>query len=80
MKQNSISQCTGLKDRRYIIIYAKDIVKNKDDNKIGIIEWIGGAWHVEWKDTIEYLDKSNNSIYVIGNYFDNPELLEGVFV
>ena len=77
---STICQCTGLKH-----FFEKDIVKRTDLHKVGdpsigiieydventefVIHWIGKEKYspmYPWKDKIK----------VIGNIFDNPELLE----
>lgn len=77
---STICQCTGLKK-----FYEKDIVKRIDihkvgDPSIGIIEYDveNTAFVIHWIDKQKYspMYPWKDKIEVIGNIFDNPELLE----
>ena len=80
--QNNLMQCTGLRDKNGKLIYEGDIVKDK----------INQTYEIIWKDNaIMFLMKHigdtyreglysliilENGIEVIGNIYENPELLE----
>ena len=73
----TLCQCTGLKDKNGNLIWENDIVK---DNVIfGSVSWddINARFFI---DDIQdgYQDYSDwwHEVQVIGNIFDNPELLE----
>ena len=77
----TICQCTGLKDKKGILIWENDVV----DLKIGkaVVIWDKAEWRIKWiKDTIWRRDlhfwanEDDWKCEVIGNTFDNPELLE----
>ena len=78
----TVCQYTGLTDKNGKRIWENNIVriKNSMDEGIGNIEFYGGMWYVDGEpsnslhDIVEYDD---GELEVIGNIFDNPELLKG---
>ena len=78
-----LMQCTGLKDKNGKLIYEGDIVKNWD-NLIYQIIWLGdcACFMVENirsknKLSIYALISLQNNLEIVGNIYENPELLEG---
>ena len=71
---NTLSESTGLKDRKSIEIWEGSILRDKDNNRIQVVEWMenSGMWHIEGTGLI--LGLCGNS-YVIGDIYSNPELL-----
>ena len=73
---------TGLKDVNGVDIFVNDIVKDHLDGALGKIVFAKGAYHVEWLPAhqswvnygSEYL-YDINKLEVIGNVYENPELL-----
>lgn len=84
---NTICQCTGLKDKNGKLIWENDIASYSDlitrDKKTICIEWnkIQASFVRKYRSPMGlqylYLDEYIASrMEVIGNTFDNPELLE----
>lgn len=75
--QDTICQCTGLKDKNENLIWENDIIK---DNVIyGVVRWdeVNARYIVDDRED-GYQDYSEwwHECEVIGNIFDNPDLLE----
>lgn len=84
----TICQYTGLTDKNGLQkIFDGDIVSapfmgysGKTEIRKGVIEFVKGTFSVNWNDSEEYGKNFAgyvNDIEVIGNIFDNPELLRG---
>lgn len=83
--ESTICQCTGLKDKNGKLIWENDIIKRLDIHdikgpSIGTIEYDveNTSFLIHWTDIANYSPTFpwKNRIEVIGNIFDNPELLE----
>lgn len=78
---STLCQCTGLKDENGKLIWENDIVKTK----VGTakVVWDKSEWRIEWlkndlwrKDLYYWAVKDIQRLEIIGNIFDNKELLE----
>mgnify|MGYP002716132199 CR=1 FL=1 len=79
MENFELMQSTGLKDKNGTEIYEGDIVKNIYD-EIYVVKWFDADFHLEEKYNggFDYLELySGDNKKVIGNIYENPELLEG---
>lgn len=83
--KNTICQCTGLKDKNGKLIWENDIVEawSQGSKATGkVMQRIDGLWFMypAWQKREFWGLCPNNdretTVEVIGNIFDNPELLE----
>ena len=77
-KHNILMQCTGLKDKNGKLIYEGDIIQENWHKYI--LEWGNGAYVIkDIKRGTSYMFTSGickHKSEVIGNIYENPELLE----
>lgn len=78
---STICQCTGLKDKTGKLILENDIVETQCGK--AVVVWDKSEWRIKWiddliwrKDLHYWVNDNSWRIEVIGNKFDNPELLE----
>lgn len=87
----TVGQCTGLKDKNGKLIFEEDILYDKESGFIGTVKFgdvIAGFivvindttptfYHWSWLNKGDVTRSKNlKNTEVIGNEFDNPELLE----
>lgn len=72
-----VGQYTGLKDNNGTEIYEGDIIWDAHNEEHGKVTFDEGAFCVEWETHIEHLNEVVSDYYaeVIGNIYENPELL-----
>ena len=82
-----LMQSTGLKDKDGQEIFEGDIVQFEDYYEVsdslyinkGIIEWCQGGFHVTNRDSVlmeDLLDGDSLDVTIIGNIYENKELLD----
>lgn len=71
-----VMHSTGLKDNDGIEFYKKDIVRNIDSEELGVVEYDEGQFRVSYNGVSEQLWEIDKDLQIIGNIYENPELLE----
>lgn len=82
----TVCQCTGLKDKNGKLIWENDICDRKEQYP-EIVEYRNGDWtldysYASYKESgvcycnLGFYTEERKCVEVIGNIFDNPELLE----
>lgn len=84
VEPSTICQCTGLKDKNGKLIWENDVVNCMAEDCCGYIGWNESEAGFYFNTLLEDGGFEEEHIYdyqdcmeVIGNKFDNPELLEG---
>ena len=82
----TVGQCTGLKDKNGKRIFEGDVCRfeytgeNRGVEGVAAVTFESGKFGVEWgwhKEFVCLDGFANTTIEIIGNIYDNPELLEG---
>ena len=82
-----LMQSTGLFDKKGKEIFEGDIVQFEDCYEFsdylyvntGIVEWCQGGFHITNRDSVsmeDLIDGDLLDVTIIGNIYENPELLE----
>lgn len=78
---STICLCTGFQDKNGKLIFENDIVETQYGK--AVVVWDKSEWRIKWNDDLiwrkdlHYWANDNSwRIEVVGNKFDNPELLE----
>jgi len=74
-----LMQFTGLLDKNGKEIYEGDVVRDFDGN-VGVVEWVKDGWNVSgfWSSSQDEPGRAfseNAEFEIIGNIYENPELL-----
>lgn len=77
----TIQQCTGLKDKNGKLIYEEDIVKDIYPKRghLCVVIYRDDVGYVLQHKNVDYITcnkKHMNQFQIIGNIYENPELLE----
>lgn len=73
-----LMQCTSLKDKNGKLIYEGDIVKDLIIPEIFyIVKWFNSGFYLESTISGSFLKFNDTQQEVIGNIYENPELLKG---
>ena len=78
--RDTVCQCTGCKNKIGTLIWEHDVIQY--EIYFGIVVFKEGAFEIKWIDNSYnlrediYFWATERNIAVVGNKFDNPELLE----
>lgn len=84
---STICQCTGIPDKKGKRIFEKNIIRDERGSlgivEYGVFDYYDIGFYIRWlSGSAEYYRNElgfwANKVDVIGNIFDNPELLEAV--
>ncbi|HCZ7142973.1 TPA: hypothetical protein O3P14_002187 [Staphylococcus aureus] len=73
-----LMQSTGFKDVHGVEIYEGDIVQDSYSGEVSFIEFKEGAFYITCSNVTELISENDDIIEIIGNIFENEELLEAM--
>ncbi|HAP5748750.1 TPA: DNA-packaging protein [Enterococcus faecalis] len=77
LKPEHLMQSTGLKDNNGVEFFEDDIGWDAHLEVHGQVIFENGAFKYEWDNISEDLFEVTDDIEIVGNIYENPELLEG---
>ncbi|EGO2730832.1 DNA-packaging protein [Enterococcus faecalis] len=77
LKPEHLMQSTGLKDKNGVEIFEGDIGWDDHQEVHGQVIFENGAFKYEWENISEDLFEVTDDIEIVGNIYENSELLEG---
>ncbi|WP_250898815.1 YopX family protein, partial [Enterococcus faecalis] len=75
--ETALMQSTGLKDENGVEIFEGDIGWDDHQEVHGQVIFENGAFKYEWENISEDLFEVTDDIEIVGNIYENSELLEG---
>lgn len=73
---NTVGQYTGITDKNGKKIYEGDIIHDDEDDDIEVVKFLKGRYYYPFVDSYDHLLWDEDECVVIGNIYDNPELVE----
>lgn len=73
-----LMQSTGFKDVNGVEIYEGDIVQDSYSGEVSFIEFQEGAFYITCSNVTELISENDDIIEIIGNIFENEELLQAM--
>jgi hypothetical protein len=74
--KKTVGQCTGLKDKNGKLIFEGDITKFINSSRSALVSFNNGSFIRKYGDvTFTFECTDLNTVELIGNIFDNPELI-----